>query len=166
MISQQVTAIALRALAIWLLLQVVLNSPGLILLLNESKYYRNQSIPIEVYSLVIGGFYAVGFTAAFLLNRLAGSVLKKMKSKEDVEVHLTIDSEKFLLQLLGAYFLVDSLVNLPGSLSSIIHTESVVMTQFFWPAGLLLQLLIGLSLISCSSFWSRILVILRGRGGL
>ena len=166
MISQQVTAIALRALAIWLLLQVVLNSPGLILLLNDTKYYRNQSIPIEVYSLVIGGFYAVGFTAAFLLNRLAGSVLKKVKSKEGVEVHLTIDSEKFLLQLLGAYFLVDALVSIPRTLSFVIHVDRVDVTQFFWPAGLVVQLIIGLFLIGSSKYWLRAFEVLRGRGGL
>jgi len=165
-ISQQVTAIALRALAIWLLLQVVLNSPGLILLLNDTKYYRNQSIPIEVYSLVIGGFYAVGFTAAFLLNRLAGSVLKKVKSKEGVEVHLTIDSEKFLLQLLGAYFLVDALVSIPRTLSFVIHVDRVDVTQFFWPAGLVVQLIIGLFLIGSSKYWLRAFEVLRGRGGL
>ncbi len=52
--SQQVTAIALRLISIWLLVELVLNLPSLVLVLSSVDQYQQQEIPWGAYVGIIG----------------------------------------------------------------------------------------------------------------
>ncbi len=161
MITQQITAIALRLLAIWLLIQLVLSSPSLILYFTSMQDYQQQEIPAAVYVGMIGSFILVGLLAAFLINKAATSVLARAKSES--EATLSDDSQKVLFQLAGLYFVVNALAYLPRSLSFIPGTIEISLSSLLWPVGLAFQLVIGLWLVSNSTYWLDLFNKLRGR---
>jgi hypothetical protein len=161
MITQQVTAIALRVFALWLLVQVILHVPSFIMLFASAKQYPEQEIPSEAYIGIIGSFIIIGLIAAFLINRAANSILRGVKT--GTEVILSGESQKVLFQLSGLYFVVNSLAYLPRSLSFISSTLEMPLSSIVWPAGLVFQLIIGLWLLSCTTFWLNLFSRLRGR---
>jgi len=161
MITQQITAIALRLFSIWLLIQVILNLPSLVTLFAGLEQYNQQEMPMEFYAGVIGVFVLIGLIVAFLINKVASSVLNRAKS--DSEETLSGDSQKVLFQLVGLYFVVNALAYVPRSLSFIPHTLEISLSDILWPAGLVFQLIIGLWLVSASSFWLDLFNKLRGR---
>ncbi|AWF81004.1 hypothetical protein BTJ40_09365 [Microbulbifer sp. A4B17] len=161
MITQQVTAIALRLFSIWLLIQLILNLPSLVMLFASVEQYQQQEIPMEAYVGLIGAFILVGLIAVFLINKAANSVLKSAKSNS--EATLSSDSQKVLFQLAGLYFVVNALAYLPRSLSFIPNTVEISSSSILWPAGLVFQLAIGLWLVSVSTFWLNLFNKLRGR---
>ncbi len=161
MISQQVTAIALRLISIWLLIQLLLNLPSLVMLLSSIEQYKQQDIPKFSYAGIIGLFLLLGLVVAFLINKVAASVLAQAKT--DSEESLGQDSQKVLLQLAGLYFVVDAIAYLPRSLGSIPSVTDATVSNILWPAGLIFQLAIGLWLASNSSFWLGLFRKLRGR---
>jgi len=161
MITQQVTAIALRLFSIWLLIQLILNLPSLIMLFASVEQYQQQEIPMEAYVGIIGAFILVGLIAVFLINKTASSVLNSAKSES--ESTLSNDSQKVLFQLAGLYFVVNALAYLPRSLSFIPNTVEISSSSILWPAGLVFQLIIGLWLVSASTFWLNLFNKLRGR---
>ena len=161
MVTQQITAIALRFFAIWLLIQLMLNVPNLIMLITSIGQYQQQEIPMGAYIGIIGALALVGLLAAFLINKAATSVLNKTKSNS--EVTLDIESQKLLFQLVGLYFVVNALAYLPRSLSFIPSTTEIDITNWLWSAGLTFQLAIGVWLVSSSTFWLKLFSKLRGR---
>jgi hypothetical protein len=152
MITQQITAITLRIFSIWLLIQVILNLPSLVMLFASIGQYRQQEIPVSVYIGLIALFTVVGLIAVFLLHKAAVSVLGH--SKKDTETTLSNESQKMVFQVLGLYFIVTALAYLPRSLSFIPNTIEINVLNILWPIGLLFQLAIGLWLVSNSSYWS------------
>ena len=161
MITQQITAISLRLFAIWLLIQLMLNVPSLIMLITSIGQYQQQEIPVGLYIGIISALTLVGLLAAFLINKAATSVLNRAKS--DSEATLGIGSQKLLFQLVGLYFVVNALVYLPRSLSFIPSTTEINITNWLWSAGLIFQLAIGVWLVSSSTFWLNLFNKLRGR---
>jgi large-conductance mechanosensitive channel len=161
MITQQVTAIALRLFSIWLLIQLILNLPSFVMLFASVEQYQQQEIPMGAYVGLIGAFILVGLIAVFLINKAANSVLNSAKS--DSEATLSSDSQKVLFQLAGLYFVVNALAYLPRSLSFIPNTIEISASSILWPAGLVFQLAIGLWLVSASTFWLNLFNKLRGR---
>lgn len=161
MITHQVTAIALRLLSIWLLIQLILNLPSLVMLFSSIEQYQQQEIPIAVYAAIIGAFILVGLLAVFLINKAALSVLAKAKS--ETEASLSSDSQKVLFQLAGLYFVVNAIAYLPRSLSILPHSAEISISSILWSAGLAFQLVMGLWLVSDSHFWVSIFNKLRGR---
>lgn len=161
MVTQQVTAIALRLFSIWLLIQLILNLPSLVMLFASVEQYQQQEIPMGAYAGLIGAFILVGLIAAFLINKAASSVLRSAKS--DSETTLSNDSQKVLFQLAGLYFVVNAVAYLPRSLSFIPNAVEISSTSILWPAGLAFQLIIGLWLVSASTFWLNLFNKLRGR---
>lgn len=161
MITQQITAIALRLLSIWLLIQLVLNLPSLIILLTGVEQYRQQEISTSVYLAYISLSTLVGIVAAFLINKAATSVL--VRAKTESKVTLSSDSQKILFQIAGLYFVVNAIAYLPRSLSFIPNAVELSLSNLLFPAGLVFQLIIGLWLISYSTFWCNFFNKLRGR---
>lgn len=161
MITQQITAIALRLFAIWLLIQLMLNLPSLIVLLASVEQYQQQEIPMSAYLGIIGALILVGLVAAFLINKAATSVLTKAKS--DSEATLGIESQKLLFQLAGLYFIINTLAYSPRSLSFISSTTEIDTSHWLWSGGLAFQLIIGVWLVSSSTYWLNLFVKLRGR---
>lgn len=161
MITQQVTAIALRLFSIWLLIQLILNLPSLLMLFASIEQYQQQETPMEAYAGLLGAFILIGLTAVFLINKAANTVLKS--AKPDSEATLSGDSQKLLFQLAGLYFIVNALAYLPRSLSFIPNTVEISSSSILWPAGLVFQLVVGLWLVSATTFWFNLFNKLRGR---
>lgn len=161
MTSRDVTAIALRLFSLWLLVQVILNIPSLVMLLTSVEQYQGQVIPEYVHVMLIGSFIAVGLLAALLIWVAAKSALSRCSSEEAGE--LDQRGQMFLLQLGGAYFIVTALAYLPRSLGFLSHSLEVSFANLLWPLGLVFQLCIGLSLLVRSSQWAKLLAKLRGR---
>jgi predicted metal-binding membrane protein len=94
MMTQQVTAIALRLFSIWLLIQIILNLPSLVILFASVGQYQQQEIPKVAYAALIGVIILIGLIAVFLINKAANSVLSRAAS--DSEATLSSDSQKLL----------------------------------------------------------------------
>ena len=160
--TQKISAIAFKVIAIWLLIQVVLNIPSVIMLLLGFEQYQQQTIPAYSYIGLIGAISVVGLVVAFLIYRLASSVLSSGENEPDLDIGT--DSQRFLLQLAGVFFVVTSLAYLPRSLSFVVNNSEVSTVNILWPSGLLFQLLVGTWLATSASFWCGVLQKLRGRG--
>ena len=158
---REITAIVLRLFSIWLLVQVILNVPGMALLWISVEQYQGQVIPKYVYPLFMGIFIATGLLVACLVWVSAKSALARCPSAEAGS--LEQDGQTFLLQIGGTYFIVTALANLPRSLGFLVHSLELSYTNFLWPFGLLFQLCIGLALLVKAPYWTMLLAKLRGR---
>ena len=162
MVTQQITAIALRLLSIWLLIHIVLSLPSIVLSFQSfESFYQNEAPTLMFFGVVIA-FYALGLLAVFLIFKAATSVL--VHAKSDSALTLSEESQKVLFQLAGLYFVVNALAYLPRTFAPIVSSVDLSLTPHLGSAGLLLQLFIGLWLASCSAFWLRLFQKLRGRG--
>ncbi|MCC5879709.1 MAG: hypothetical protein JJU03_07435 [Idiomarina sp.] len=162
MVTQQITAIALRILSIWLLIHLLLSLPGMALTFPSFEIFHQQETPKWMLFGVSAALFALGLLAVFLLFKTSKSVLTH--SKSDFPLALNEDSQKVLFQLAGLYFVVNALAYLPRSLAPISSAFELSMGDFLTPVGLLLQLLIGVWLASRSAFWLKLFQKLRGRG--
>lgn len=92
MITQQITAVALKLIAIWLVLQMFLNVPSLVMLSTHLEQYQQKAIPAVIYFWMITCFLVVGLVAAYLVFKTAASVLATAKT--DTPLALGEDSQK------------------------------------------------------------------------
>lgn len=159
MITQQITAIALKFLAIWLVLQMFLNLPSLVMLFTTLEQYQQKNIPAIIYFWIIACFLIIGLVAAYLISKTAASVLSTAKT--ETSLSLSEDSQKTLFQFAGIYFVVRSLAQLPTSLAFIPITPTVELVNLLGLAGIIIQLLGGIWLIVYSGFWLRLFQQLR-----
>ncbi|MCL4410679.1 MAG: hypothetical protein M1356_10310 [Gammaproteobacteria bacterium] len=162
MITQQITAIALRILSIWLLIHLLLSLPSVALMIPSFEMFHEQEAPRWMFFGIAGAFFVLGLVAVFIIFKLATSVLTRAKS--DSALTLSDDSQKMLFQLAGLYFIVNALAYLPRTLVPISNIPDLSLAHFMTSAGLVLQLVIGLWLASRSSFWVGLFRRLRGRG--
>ena len=161
MITQQVAAIVLRLLAIWLLIQIVLNLPTLVMMLSSmGQYQKQQQIPLMAYLAIMGSFLVIGLIIALLIRKATTSILAHAKTESDLT--LSDESQMVLFQLAGLYFIVTALARLPGALSIIPESLEVTVSSILWPAGILFQLIVGLWLVANSVFWLNLFNKLRG----
>ncbi|WP_281649215.1 hypothetical protein [Parendozoicomonas sp. Alg238-R29] len=133
----------------------------MIMLLASVEQYTNHQINTGWYITIVSSILITGLISAFFLNRTANSVLSYNDNKTTHS--LNNSTEKLILQVAGIYFIVTALAQLPRSLSFLVQPADLYMQSFMFPAGLLFQLIIGLWLISNSSFWLGLLQKLRGR---
>lgn len=161
MTTKEVTAISFRLFSLWLLVQVIMNVPSLALLLTGVEQYQGRVVPEYVYVTAIGGFVVIGVVAAYLIWVAARSTLASASSTGGQM--LDRNGQKFLLQLGGAYFVVDALAYLPRSLGFLQHSIELSYATLLSPLGLFLQLGIGLTLLVNPSHWTEIFQKLRGR---
>ena len=160
MIIQQISAIALRVFALWLLAQVALNLPTIILQTSAFANYTQQSIPFLFFISMISVISLIGLFAVFFINKAANSIITRATSTS--ETSLSESSQKLLFQLAGLYFSVDALAYLPRSLSFIADDLTVTLTNLLLPLGFVFQLVIGLCLIINPTYWSKLFERLRG----
>lgn len=161
MTTKEVTAIALRLFSLWLLVQVIMNIPSLVLLFTSIEQYQGQAIPAYVHIMIIGGFIVIGAIAVYLMWVAAKSALAN--ASDSGSELLGKDGQKFLLQLGGAYFVINALAYLPRSLGFLQSSMEVTYVNFLSPLGFLFQLCIGLVLLVKASYWAKIFQKLRGR---
>jgi hypothetical protein len=161
MTTKEVTAIALRLFSLWLLVQVIMSIPSLVLLFTSIEQYQGQAIPAYVHIMIIGGFIVIGAIAVYLMWVAAKSALTN--ASDSGSELLGKDGQKFLLQLGGAYFVINALAYLPRSLGFLQSSMEVTYVNFLSPLGLLFQLCIGLALLVKASYWAEVFQKLRGR---
>lgn len=165
MLLALVTAVALRIMAIWLLVQLVLNLPTLGMLFASVESFQQRELPLTGYVVISGAFLLVGLLAAWLINKAAISVLARAKAESNLETTaLSQDAQRLLFQLVGLFFIIGALARLPGALSFIPHVQQFSLFHLLSPAGLVFQLGVGLWLVVSSSFWVVLFQKLRGRG--
>lgn len=162
MTTRQVTAIALRLFSLWLLVQVILTLPGLVMLLGTLEHYEGQTVPVFVYFMMTLGFVAIGGLAAYFIWIAAASALAR--SPDSDSEMLDQEGQKFLLQMGGVYFVVDALAHLPHSLGLLQPSLELSYLNLLSPFGHVFQLGVGMALLVKSSVWAKLLVQLRGRG--
>lgn len=159
--AQQVAAIALKLVAIWLLIELVLSLPSILLLLSSIEQYRQEAVPTGAYVAIVGAYFGIGVLAVFLIDKAATSVLERTRT--DSEESASDEFQKVLFQLAGLYFIVDAIASLPRSLGFIAKVAEVSVPDLLWPVGLVFQLAIGSWLVGNSSFWLSLFHRLRGR---
>lgn len=163
MLSRQVTAIALRLMALWLLVKLVFSLPTLALLLQSVETLPQGDTP-ALFLLYTGGFLLVGLLAIWLIDRAARSALVRVgEAAPDETRPLSHQAQALMFQLLGLYFLISALADLPGVLAFAPHVDQLTWPQLLRPAGQAFQLGMGLWLAAGSGFWIRLCRRLRGR---
>lgn len=151
MITQQITAVALKIIAIWLMIQLFLNIPSLLMLMTNLEKYQQAAIPAIIYFWLMSCFLVIGLVSAYLIYRTAASVL--VSSRTETDASLSADSQKLLFQFAGIYFVVRSLAQLPSALAFIPVTPTLDMANVLGLTGLVIQLVTGLWLMLYPSFW-------------
>ncbi|GAB2711966.1 hypothetical protein [Halomonas garicola] len=162
MLSKQITAVALRLMALWLLVKLILSLPTYAMMLGAAGTVPEDSAP-ALLLLLIGVFLLVGLLAAWLIHRAANAALARVEqAAPDATAALGPQDQKLLFQLLGLYFLIAALAGLPDALAFLPYWPQASWQSFLRPAGLLFQLGMGLWLAAGASFWCRLFHRLRG----
>ncbi len=169
MSTKEVTAISLKILAIWLLVNLFFTLPKFAFWAFQLK----QSFGIEIYphNLFIGMTVVTvlfGTLACYLLFRVSNSVLRSLNSDEgNTRGNL---SEEFILQIAGVFFLVSALIALPESIRTLYHANVVSDQIPVWllaPAagflGVMIKLIVGAGMVFGAGKCSFYLKKLRGR---
>ncbi|MFC3854059.1 hypothetical protein ACFOSD_14865 [Salinispirillum marinum] len=154
--TKQITAIAIRVLALWLLVHLVLSGSTLFVLFSTVSRLEQH----ELYPWVSIGFLALGLLAVVLLWRLSGKVLQSIE--EDSQKRLPQGTQAFIIQLLGIYLLVTALVQLSRQVFMMPHNVAEFLQYVLPIVGNGMQGLIALALVAKANAWQRLLVRLRG----
>ncbi|WNK18947.1 hypothetical protein P1P91_08585 [Halomonas piscis] len=163
MLSKQITAVALRLLALWLLVKLILSLPTLSLLLQSTETLPGGDTP-ALFLLYHGGFLLVGLLAVWAISRAARSALARVgEAAPDETTALGRRDQALLIQLLGLYFVVSALAALPNALAFVPYVETFAWHQLLRPAGQALQLGMGLWLVAGTAFWRGLFSRLRSR---
>jgi len=145
MSAKQLTAMAIRLLALWLLVQLVLVVP----LLFEPIALISTELELDIdkssYYIFIGSFLVTCFVILVILFRVSNSVLTiAPDSGSPTSSNI---SQMFLLQVLGVYFAVTSLAEIPGFLYAFVISGQTEYHQHWYFVGELFALLFGLYLL-------------------
>ncbi len=159
--TKEITAIAIKFLAIWLLVQILLQVPSLLLVFNNIEGYVEKEFPINLYVSVVGSLLFIGSIASYLLFRVSNSVLNSIPNTSNSEPGNI--SQEFLMQLGGTYFIISSLMVILGVITSIrvqVPTEFTNNLRFL---GAFFELAVGFSMLIKSNVWVLWFAKLRGR---
>src|SRR5690606_17899879 len=160
MTSRDVTAIALRLFALWLLVQVISHIPSLFMLMTVLEEYRGEP-PSYLEPALFASTCLIGLLAAYLVWRAAGSALQRCDANR--QQTLDLDGQRFLLQLGGICLAVLALAALPRSLGFMAHGARFGFIELLAPASRWLRLRVGLALVIGATRWAALLARLRGR---
>lgn len=167
--TKEVTAISLKILAIWLLVNLFFSLPKLAFLALQLQ----QTFGVDIYphNLFIGMTVITvlfGTLACYLLFRVANSVLRSLNSDE-VNAHGNL-SEEFIIQIAGVFFLVSALISLPESIRTLYHATVAAEQLPVWllaPTagflGVMIKFIVGAGMVFGASNCSLFLNKLRGR---
>jgi len=159
MSTREVTAIAVKLLAIWLLIHVILYIPSLALAFTSFQDFNQTELPQWLYYALVASSLIIGFFAAILLLRTSNSVLASTNSES---TDSNID-QTFLLQLAGIFFIVSALAGMPSILLNLGKVSTVQTDTIFYLGGKLFELAIGLYLLIKPTVWLHWFNKLRGR---
>lgn len=156
MTTREVSAIALKILSIWLLLQLLLSCLKLV-----GVYHALGEKVFLIHEVgLIGGLTLVGFFMVFLVWRLSNSVLRGTRSKGSVAPLM----ESLAIQLLGLYLVITTLGDIPLALLYTYKGEASEINRYAYLTGRVVQLIFGLVLLTRSLYWHSLLLKMRGEG--
>ena len=159
MSTREVTAIAIKLLAIWLLVHVVLYLPSVSTLFSSLQQYNQEELPKNMFLAIVVCFLVVGVIVAMLMVRLSNAVLDSVPSKSE-NSNL---SEPFILQIAGVFFIVSALSALPGAVLGVSQQSSISNATYGYIAGHGIELVVGLYLLVKPKVWVLWLNKFRGR---
>jgi hypothetical protein len=152
-------AIAIKIFGLWFLAQLFVHVASFSPIFLGLGQWSNTPVPTWAILLISASFLVSGFIIAFTIIRLGNSALSSISTTEPSEAL----NQKFILQVSGIFFIANSLTHIP-SVSRILFSVTEVELNYYLPLlGYLIQLIIGILLIIHSSWWSHILLKLRGR---
>jgi len=158
--TKEVSAIAIKFFAFWLLIYTVAQIPSLLIGINNLHSYSQQDISPTNYSLLIVVSLFIGLLASFLLFRVSNSILNSIPvNSEEEKINV---SQGFLLQLGGVYFIVTAISSLVN-ISRIYVQEHVETSSYIVLATIIFRLLVGISMLMSSKRWVYMLNKIRGR---
>ena len=160
MSPKDITSIAIKFFGIYLMVNVVLYSPSMIMSLTALEQYKEESFSNSVYFTVVGAFILLGIGVSFILIRLSNSIASK--TTESTESQPTL-SQEFLLQVLGVYFIVSGLSVMPGYSISFFTAAEPDIAKLLYGAGYIFQVAVGCYLLIKPVVWGQWLNKLRGR---
>lgn len=159
--TKEVTAVVIRFLAIWLLIQVILQAPSLILVINSIEGFTQQGSDKNLYITVVFSYLVVGSIASYLLYRVSNSILNSVPNTNNSDAGNI--SQQFLLQLGGVYFIVSGLLLMFSLLASSLKQSSIPLESYIYMCGALFELAVGLTMLVKSNVWALWFNKLRGR---
>ena len=160
MTSKQVTALAIKILAIWLLAHVVLYLPSVSTLLINIEQFRENQIPASLSIALFAGFLTVGLMISLVMFRVSNSVLESVSKPVDQ----TSFSQSFALQIVGLFFIVSALAALPGFVITMTKQVSFSASIYGYIAGYAFKVAVGAYLLVKPEVWRSWFNTLRGRG--
>ncbi len=160
MSPKDITSIAIKFFGIYLMVNVVLYFPTMIMSLTALEQYQDEKFSGSVFITVVGAFILLGIIVSFILIRLANSIASR--TTEPAESSPTL-SQEFLLQVLGVYFIVSGLSIMPGYSLSIFKGAASDTTKLLYGAGYIFQVAVGSYLLIKPVVWGQWLNKLRGR---
>lgn len=155
MSTREVTAIALKILAIWMVFEVFLFTPAFL-----NVIFHLGEVTSRLTQVVIAlSFWVVGLLMAYVIFRAASSALEATPSNAS---NCSI-SEGFLLQVAGAFFAVEAFEGLAGSGMAIYKSLTLDTRQLVFLSTSLLKLVVGLLMIVRREVFVSLLQRARGR---
>ncbi len=158
---RETSAVAIKFLGLWLILNIVIFMPSLAFQAVGIEHFTGERIDRMVIALFIGTYFLIGLIACYVLFRISNSVIKSTPDASENAESKT--SERFLIQLVGAYFFVSAASDLPEFILQLAGVSHSSGTELWYLPGILLELVIGLWLLAGSSLWESWLRILRDR---
>jgi NADH:ubiquinone oxidoreductase subunit 6 (subunit J) len=159
MTSQQLTALAIKILGIWLLVHVVLYLPSLWMLTANLSNFTDSQIPASLSVVVFVGFLTVGLVVSLIMFHVSKSVLSGVPESKEKSVL----SPTFVLQITGLFFIVSALTVLPGHVLSLSKQTTIELSNYAYLAGYVFKISIGAYLLIKPTVWAHWLNKFRGR---
>jgi len=159
MTHKQLTALAIKILAIWLLVNVILYLPSVAMLSIPFSRLEGNPIPPSWSVLIMLGFIAAGILVSITMFRVSNAVLNNVSESSE----LSSLSPTFILQVVGLFFIVTALSILPGQFLSIAKQPSIQLSTYGYLAGQFFKIGIGAYLFVAPAVWLRWFNRLRGR---
>jgi len=146
--------IAFRLFAFWCIVEIIFIVPRLLpfLIRNENSGDFSETDFYLLSSISMG----VGVLLVLVIFKLGKSATKSASSMHINNEH-NPELEKFLLQLLGVYFVLSMLPTAPGTIAQLIiefNQTGLIVENFAWLTGYVFQLILGMYLIAKPKVWS------------
>ena len=132
--TKEVTAIAIKLLALWLLIQVILYIPSLILIISTFGEINQNKVQLDFYVSVVVTFLVIGTVASFVLFRVSNSVLNKIPATTEIK-HDGL-SQQYILQVAGTFFIVSALSTLLSYSTVLLKEENFNISNYFYDLNL------------------------------
>ncbi|MBV1928308.1 MAG: hypothetical protein KUG81_02195 [Gammaproteobacteria bacterium] len=159
MTSQQLTALAIKILGIWLLVHVVLYLPSIGMLAVNLSNFTDSQIPASLSVALFLGFLIVGLVVSLIMLRVSTSVLSSVPESKEQNV-LT---PTFVLQITGLFFIVSALAVLPGYILSLSKQATIQFSTYGYLAGYFFKMSVGAYLLIKPTVWAHWFTKFRGR---